>query len=627
MAPTRDIEEASDDIVVVDDEPTHRPCFSRKKKIMIAGINVMVVAVILGVFLSKSKTTVGSTNQLNEASSPYGTVSSSTSEVVESKEESTSTESSTSDNQGDNNADAASAPKKEVTGVSSITAYEGPLPAIVSSRISQLARVTCDPNEILTTLDLVTDGYAWETSWEIKRADGTELAFGPPTGQKYDRMTSYIGELCLPVGRNILVINDSAGDGLCCMYGKGKMMVRSNGETLVETGDEDFKTKEFPFDLFSTGDTGITVDSVASTVLAMATQPANTTTTPMATTTEMVLTTSSTTTASSTAATTTAVATTDAATTAAATTTAAIGTTTTTMAATTTSTSPSSGDYCVTIEVMTDKFSKSETAYAFSSKPTIQAVAPVVYISKAVGDLENEKLYTDTVCVPPGIYELYVEDSFRGLCCSGGQGYYDVKVDGVEILYGGNFATFSGDSVTHEIVVGQGPEMSDRDEEWLVAHNTRREPFHKAEGTVYKPLVWSSALATDAANWVDQVLTDCSTKRESGLVEGENLSFRKVGAPRTSEGPDSILNRWVDLKMGKSYPDNQSLTQAMWRATRYVGCSDKNITYADGSICYASICRYARAGNCAMGQYDDWKVPTLADRTVCGPVCPDDGCH
>jgi len=214
MAPSRDIEEASNGIIAVDDEPTHRPCFTRKKKILIACFNVMVVAVILGVFLSKSKTTVGSTNQLNEENSPYGAVaSSSASAVVESNQESTSTESGTSDNGGNNDADLASTPKKEVTGVSFIATYEGPLPAIVSPRVSQAARDTCDSNEVLTTLDLVTDGYAWETSWEIKRSDGTQLAFGPPTGQKYDRMTSYLGELCLPVGRNILVIRDSAGDG------------------------------------------------------------------------------------------------------------------------------------------------------------------------------------------------------------------------------------------------------------------------------------------------------------------------------------------------------------------------------------------------------------------------------
>ncbi|KAL7516321.1 hypothetical protein ACHAWX_001349 [Stephanocyclus meneghinianus] len=392
--------------------------------------------------------------------------------------------------------------------------------------------------------------------------------------------------------------------GLCCTYGNGKMKVISNGETLLETGDDEFKTKTYPFDLFRTA---VTVDSVASTVLAMATQPANTSTTTTTTTTEMVLTTTSATAGDFTAS--------------------EIGATVASVATASSSKDTTSGDYCVTIEVMTDKFSKSETAYAFSSRPTVEAEAPIVYIAKGVGELENEKKYTDTVCVPPGTYELYVEDSFRGLCCAGGQGYYDVKINGVEILYGGNFATFREDSVTHVIVVGEGPEMSDRDEEWLVAHNTRRESFHKAEGTEYRPLVWSNALADDAANWVDEILTDCSTKRESGLIEGENLSFRKVRVPRTTEGPNSILNRWVDLKMGKDYPDNQSLTQAMWRATRYVGCSDKNTTYADGFICYASICRYARAGNCAMGQYDDWKVPTLADRTVCGPVCPDDGCH
>ena len=45
------------------------------------------------------------------------------------------------------------------------------------------------------------------------RGDGTQLAFGPPTGQKYQRMTSYKGEICLPAGRNFLLMYDTAGDG------------------------------------------------------------------------------------------------------------------------------------------------------------------------------------------------------------------------------------------------------------------------------------------------------------------------------------------------------------------------------------------------------------------------------
>lgn len=424
------------------------------------------------------------------------------------------------------------------------------------------------------------------------------------------------------------------------------MTISANGETLVETGDEDFKTKEYPFEIFTNGNTGVSttsaatigIDSVSSTGMAsttssagMASTTADSITSAMTTSTAMASTTADSITSAMTTSTVMAsstgvglVSSTDMASTS---TVLLGGSTTTDIAITTSAGSVGDGDYCLTVEVMTDQHSKSETAYALTSKPSNKNEDPVVYISKAVGELENEQLYSDTVCVPAGTYELYVEDSFRGLCCSGGQGYYAVQLDGEEILYGGSFANFPGESVTHEIVVGGDFGASDRAAEWLNAHNSRRETFHEAEGTEYKPLVWSNSLEKDAANWLKEIFVDCKTVREPGMAEGENLSFRKVGGPRDTEEPENILNRWVGLKMGKDYPDNSSLTQVMWRGTRYVGCSDGSKTMSSGEICYASICRYARAGNCVMGKYDDWKEATLADRTTCGPVCPDDGCH
>ena len=424
------------------------------------------------------------------------------------------------------------------------------------------------------------------------------------------------------------------------------MTIAANGNTLVETGDEDFKEQEYPFELFSNGDTvsssttstdaatvGIdsvsssTVAAVASTTVMESTSFAETSSTGMeSTTTEVGSTSFAETTDITTSMATSSMAGSTSSSVMIATST-GLESTTTDIATTTTGSAIGDGEYCVTVEVLTDQFSKSETAYAFTSKPANKNEDPVVYISKAVGDLENEQLYSDTVCVPAGTYELYVEDSFRGLCCSGGKGYYAVKVDGEEILYGGSYANFPGDSVTHDIVLGGDFGTDDRAVEWLSVHNTRRQSHHEKEGTEYRPLVWSNTLENDARNWLQQILKECKTVREQGVAEGENLSFRKVGNVRDTEEPENMLKRWVDLKVNKSYPENASMTQALWRATRYVGCADGSKNMADGDICYASICRYARAGNCVMGKCHDWKEPTFADRTSCGPVCPDDGCH
>ena len=189
MQPSQDIAQASISISY-DDAPVRRPCFSRRKKIMMAVINVSVVAVVLGVFLSKSKSSARYENQLNDVM-PFGSSS---------------------------NDQLPLRASKSVEADYTVTAFDGPLPAFLSARSSDLYRITCEDNQVLTTLSLVTDGYAQETSWEIQRPDGTQLAFGPPTGQKYKRTTSYDGELCLPVGKNVLVMYDTAGDGeiRCC---------------------------------------------------------------------------------------------------------------------------------------------------------------------------------------------------------------------------------------------------------------------------------------------------------------------------------------------------------------------------------------------------------------------------
>ena len=223
-----------------------------------------------------------------------------------------------------------------------------------------------------------------------------------------------------------------------------------------------------------------------------------------------------------------------------------------------------------------------------------------------------------------GAYTLTVEDGFNGICCGEGNGQYSVRVNGEEIVYGGKF---SNTTVSHDILVGFEPPMSDRDKEWLDAHNTRRKQFHEENKAEYLPLVWSPELAAAASNWADQILPTCKLEREPGVQEGENISLRTSVGPRDNENPEDILTRWSDNKMGKPYPNNNSMTQVMWRATHYLGCADKFVENDNGSYCYVSICRYARAGNCNVNKYDSWLTPTLLDRTECGPICAPEGCY
>jgi len=276
--------------------------------------------------------------------------------------------------------------------------------------------------------------------------------------------------------------------------------------------------------------------------------------------------------------------------------------------------------YSIDIKVKTDSYG-GETGYKFA-KVNGGGAGPIVDMAK--GTLSDDRLYTHNLLVGRGQYKLTLADEFNGLEDGA---YFSVSVDGEEVVWGEGWDTSSGETLSYTVRPGHVPRMTGRDGEWLTAHNSRRKAYHEAQGEKYRPLVWSPMLAKAASNWIDVIMPTCKITRE-GIEEGENMSTRKTNGAR-DEGPEVLLARWVDkpLQNGAGYPDNQSMTQALWRATRYVGCGDGVTTSPDGSRCYVSICRYARAGNCAVASYPGWEASVLADRSGCGPACPGDVCY
>ncbi|ACI65055.1 predicted protein [Thalassiosira pseudonana CCMP1335] len=135
-------------------------------------------------------------------------------------------------------------------------------------------------------------------------------------------------------------------------------------------------------------------------------------------------------------------------------------------------------------------------------------------------------------CLPEQKYNLIVFDKVGdGICCQQGQGYYTFSIENEgsyeKLLKGGNFKTTK---IVHSIKVVGSTFMSNRDEEWLVAHNTRRKKYHQQYGKKYVPLKWSEGLKQSSAQYAEELLSSCPSPtiiHDPNNAYGENLAKNK----------------------------------------------------------------------------------------------------
>lgn len=272
------------------------------------------------------------------------------------------------------------------------------------------------------------------------------------------------------------------------------------------------------------------------------------------------------------------------------------------------------------VNIITDQFADADkTSYSLTSHPD-DSPEQVTYLERT--EMSNSAKYSDSICVPKGRYIFTVYDELNGLCCSGGKGEYSVKSKGTEILYGG---AFPAPAISYTILAGE-PNMSDEEKQWLNGHNIRRKKFHTDHGKTFKPLVWSESLAEAAANYASTLTNNCTiVPKIDGWGHNVAIASSKV-VSQNQTLPDTVLRYMFDRKIAADYPNNNQLTQIAWRGSRYLGCASLVEQSKSGAYCHVSVCKYARPGNCAMTQ-DNWLEKTLADRSNCGKVCPDDGCQ
>jgi len=94
-----------------------------------------------------------------------------------------------------------------------------------------------------SVLELTTDNYPGETSWDIKDSSGNQKYDGAGYS---DKNTLYTIDMCLLPDEYTFTIEDTSGNGICCSYGSGGYKIMVNGKEVVSGGEfGDSKTETF----------------------------------------------------------------------------------------------------------------------------------------------------------------------------------------------------------------------------------------------------------------------------------------------------------------------------------------------------------------------------------------------
>jgi len=91
----------------------------------------------------------------------------------------------------------------------------------------------CSNGKVLFELDLKTDNYPGETTWELENSSGEQVLSGGPYTE---RATDHNINECVDPDLYTFTIKDSWGDGICCGYGSGSYSVKYDGNTAKEGG-------------------------------------------------------------------------------------------------------------------------------------------------------------------------------------------------------------------------------------------------------------------------------------------------------------------------------------------------------------------------------------------------------
>eukprot|EP00804_Cyclotella_cryptica_P015903 CCRYP_006388-RA/>CCRYP_006388-RA protein AED:0.08 eAED:0.08 QI:3191/1/1/1/0.5/0.33/3/246/591 len=440
----------------------------------------------------------------------------------------------------------------------------------------------CATGEKYFKIDLTTDNYGFENRWTLKTTDGDLVQKGPLDNTNYADNTRYLGGFCVAPGSYVFTVYDKFKDGMCCGTGAGSYAVELDGVPMFASpsGDEDWETREHFFTIEGSGDDRSAEDEESEPEGWDWDADYEDTGDYDEDFDEFD----------------------------------DLGGLSQTRA------SSFGGCQALKVSFKVDKHGRETSVYVKKSGSSKSVLSSV----KQVGAYQTKTL---SKCVPPGTYTVTFKDP-DGLCCRGGQGWFKISVRGTQLASGGYFVG----SKSFTVKVGHNYQrgMSARDKQYLAAHNSRRRKWHRNAGKSYKALRWSSTLASAASGYARKLLGSCASAgivHAKGVEDGENLAKNKGTGQWGKLYPvNNIVTRWVEREAKWSYPKNAHLTQAIWRATSYLGCGESVKKMSNGDTCRIQVCRYTRAGNCNV-RNGNWRSEAFKDDTACGRPCPSEGCY
>lgn len=109
----------------------------------------------------------------------------------------------------------------------------------------QTVNAQCPPQQVLIEVEILTDNYGYETTWQLSYANGGVIASGGDPD--YANNTLITESYCVSAGACLkFEIWDSFGDGICCSYGNGYYSIRLNGEEVATGGNfTDYRLDQF----------------------------------------------------------------------------------------------------------------------------------------------------------------------------------------------------------------------------------------------------------------------------------------------------------------------------------------------------------------------------------------------